>query len=118
MQETPKLNPNRYGWTNDAGFRYLEMRDVIHANEDAGGRWFDAGNKRFFRSRIGQTVYQGPGGYYFTTSEQFDDNSPRLYSVRQFDLSTGSVSTVGEFQSYATGSAARRAAVRLAKGAA
>ena len=119
----PKLNPVNYGWTDNAGFRWLEIDDIERANADAGGHWFDAGSMRFFSSRIGQNVYQGPGGYFFTTSEQNRGMLsgyvyPRLYSVRQFHLETGDVDTVGTFQGYATAAAARRAAEKLAKGGA
>lgn len=44
-----------------------------------------------------------------STSEQFNDESARLFSVRQFD-NTGRVDTVGEFQAHKT----RRAALAAA----
>lgn len=46
----------------------------------------------------------------FVSSEQFDDASPRRYTVRQFDPSNGCVDTFGEFNELG-----RAAAVTLAK---
>ena len=63
------------------------------------GHFFDADTKRFFRSRIGETVY---GGRYFITSEQFDSRSPRLYTVREVSADGQNITTVGDFQQHAT----------------
>lgn len=93
----------------------MDIYDIELSNRQHGQHFFDADSKRFFRSRIGQDVYEGPGGIFFTTSEQFDHKSPRLYTVRQFNPETGACKTVGEFQQYASSSGARRAAERMAK---
>lgn len=90
---------------------YYSM-DTIRSQ--AKGHFFSSDANRFFRSRYGETVYQGPGGVYFITSEQFvgstDDAAPRRYTVRQFIPETGSVTTAGEFNQLS-----RSQAVRLAK---
>ena len=71
------------------------MYDIELTNKQKGQHWFDPSSKRFFRSRYGQTVYHGPGGIYFVSSEQFigsnGNAAPRLYTVRQFTPETGSV---------------------------
>jgi hypothetical protein len=100
---------------------YLTLQEVIRAHEDAGGHFFDADTKRFFRSRIGDRTYCGPGGIYFTTSEQFVGSggyvAPRRYSVRRFDAENPrSIDDVGGFQAYATAATARAAALRAASG--
>lgn len=77
---------------------FQTMDDVRAANKAIGNHWFDSATKRFFRSRIGSTLY---GGKYFVSSEQFDDNSPRLYTIR-IARDNGSISTVGSFQQYAS----------------
>jgi len=97
-----------------------DMYEIKRANVAAGWHFFEPGTLRFFRSRIGETVYQGPGGVYFVTSEQFEDSrgnrAERLYTVRQFFPDSGKVETVGEFNvsGYST---AHRRAKRAAGGA-
>ena len=72
------------------------MADVKEANRAIGHHWFEPSSMRFFRSRVGQTLY---GGRYFISSEQFDDQSPRLYTVREVKPD-GSIGTVGQFQGH------------------
>ena len=81
--------------------------DSIKArNAREGFFFFEPETLRFFRSHIGETVYQGPGGVFFWTSEQqeYSDctNEPRKYTVRQFHRLTGRVTTPGTFQDHAT----------------
>jgi len=80
---------------------HFTMYDIELANRQAGFHWFDPSSKRFFRSRYGQTVYHGPGGIYFVSSEQFEgsmgNRAERLFTVRLFDPETGNVGTVGAF---------------------
>lgn len=102
-------------WTIDA---------IKRANADRGLHYFERGTMRFFRSRVGQTVYQGPGGIYFVTSEQFVPSSgrpePRRYSVRKFNPETADISTAGGhtpgFQRYSTSKGAANAAKVFAAG--
>lgn len=99
MESTTKL------WT---------IEDIKAANERAGFFFFEPATLRFFRSRVHSDVYQGPGGVYFVTSEQFRASNgytaPRLFTVRRFDPETGSADTEGEFQAYGTRGKAHRAA--------
>ncbi len=66
---------------------------------------------RFFKSRILPTVY---GGRYFVTSEQFNSDTPRRYTVRRVE-DNGAINTVGEFQAFPSSRAARAECRRLAK---
>jgi len=69
------------------------------------GHWFDRDTMRFFQTRIPDArVY---GGRYFISSEQF--GAPRGYTVREINLETGDISTVGKFNSYPSLKAARGA---------
>ncbi len=64
------------------------------------GHFFDKDTMRFFNSRILETVYQGPGGVFFVTSERFVGSTytgPRLYTVRKFNPETGDIGTHGEY---------------------
>lgn len=88
---------------------YRNMADIIAASRRAGHHWFSPETKRFFRCRVHPRVY---GGKYFVTSEQFNDGSPRLYTVREAK-ENGDIDTVGEFQQYRTSTQAHRAAAKM-----
>lgn len=88
---------------------FRTIKEIKQANRASGGHWFDPDTLRFFRSRIDSTVY---GGRYFVSSEQYDDSTPRLYTVREAKPD-GDVETVGEFQAYATRGEAISAISRL-----
>lgn len=79
----------------------MTIEQIKEANKRAGFHFFEVATLRFFKSRIGEQVYQGPGGTYFVTSEQFVPSSgipeARGYTVRLFNLETHDISTVGRF---------------------
>ena len=83
--------------------QFETIGQIKQANEAIGHHWFEPGAMRFFRSRIGQTVY---GGRFFVTSEQFDYRSPRLYTVRRAN-DDGSIGTASDFQQFETSAQAR-----------
>ncbi len=106
---------SRYGWTDEKGTRHYSIPEIVRANGDAGGHWFEPGTLRFFGSRILEPAYSGKGGTFFVTSEKrprSDDS--RRYSVREFIPSTGGIETAGTFQQFATAKAAHNAARRYA----
>jgi len=88
---------------------YRDVHEIKQANRAAGYHFFEPSTMRFFRSRVGDTVY---GGRYFVTSEQFDWSSPRLYTVRVAN-DDRTIDDVGGFQAYPTHTAAVRAIRRL-----
>ena len=89
-----------------------EIRSIVNASDS---HFFSRGTMRFFNSRLEGAKYGPMAGtesgsrIYFVTSEQYDDGSPRLYTVRAFDRATGRHTTVGEFQQYRTLAGARTA---------
>lgn len=85
------------------------ITDIRRRNRAFGAHFFDADTLRFFRSRILPTVHAGRERAFFVTSEQFDDDSPRLYTVR-YCTPEGDCGTVGDFQGHASASAAQQAA--------
>ena len=93
----------------------IGIDQVRLANRRAGRYFFEQGATRFFRSRYPEYAYQASGRAYFITSEQFDDHSPRLFTLRVCDLATGEVDTVGEFQQYRTRHLAEKALKELAE---
>ena len=88
---------------------YYSMTDLQYAHR---GHWFSPGAMRFFKSRLGSEVLPVPDGWLFTSSERFDYNTPRLYTIRKMDQ-YGEISEVGEFQQYTSSAAARRAMRKL-----
>ena len=96
------------------------IESIKRANKAAGHFFFEPASMRFFASRVGSFVVEGPGGVYFVTSEQFRPShgtpAPRRYSVRKFEPETGHVNEGSEFQAFASLSGAKRAAQRMADG--
>jgi hypothetical protein len=90
---------------------YYTLRDIKSANEAAGHYFFEPATMRFFNSRICRSVLAGG---FFVTSERFDHNTPRRYTVR-LCLDNGHVETIGAFQQFASADSARRAINRLVR---
>lgn len=85
--------------------------DVKRINKEKDRHWFERDTMRFFRSKIERDALrfgQLIDDKYFITSEQFDSDSPRLYSVRRFNPKEGSINTVGEFQEFGTKGQAKK----------
>ena len=105
---------------------------------ESGHPWFSADTMRFFRSRVGQSAYAVDSGrvnhyfdpgyqvVYFVSSEQFrgmdGTQRPRRFTVRKATLSFPTpetcawhISTVGEFQEFASRSGATARAKYLAQ---
>lgn len=82
-------------------------------NPGIGRHFFDRDTLRFFRSKLPRVGYEGQGGVYFVTSEQFVGSnrvaSPRKYTVRKLE-GEGRIETVGKFNEME-----RAEAVALAK---
>lgn len=77
---------------------YNTISEIKAHNKQIGNHFFDRSTMAFFNSRILTRVFRG---IYFVTSEQFDENSPRLYTIRA--CLNGSIETVGKFQGFKTG---------------
>lgn len=98
-------------------FARITTTDQLRTIADRyGSHYFTPNTLRYFSSRVHRTVY---GERFFVTSEQYDDESPRLYSIRSFtiDAQRGRIDfdTVGEFQAYDTRREAHSAARTLAR---
>lgn len=96
---------------------YYNINQVYSINDIKSqhkGHWFDKETMRFFNTKVVSNVYPSIGKVFFVSSEKFDNKSPRLYTVRSFDLSDGSVNTVGDFQEFPTKIQAETQALKLA----
>lgn len=93
---------------------FKTINEIKERSQQAGNHFFDKETMEFFDSRIGRSVF---GGRYFITSEQFhhsDGSHPRKWTVREAH-DNGDITTVGEYQQYATSHDAVKAAQTLAK---
>jgi hypothetical protein len=92
------------------GFRTTD--EIVAYNEKCGQFYFSPDTMAFFNSRVeGPEVF---GGRYFVTSEQYEIDHPRLYTVREAS-ENGRIDTVGDFQAYETLEEAQDAARRAAE---
>ena len=97
------------------GFRVktIPMSQIKRLNKKRGQFWFNPDTLRFFKSRLPDTAIKVGEKAYFVSSEQNEEDDPRLYSIRVCDLQTGRVNTVGEFQQYRTSEAAHKALTEI-----
>ena len=84
---------------------FVDIDHIKRANDELGHFFFSDGAMRFFNSRIHREVY---AGRYFITSERYDAETPRLYTIRRAN-DDGSIDDVSEFQHYKTAREARHA---------
>lgn len=89
MSQTIKIQPEQKA-------RFKTIEQIKTAHKKMGGHFFEPTAMRFFNSRIGKKVYVGR---YFITSEQFDEKSPRRYTIREAQ-EDGSIDTIGDYQQY------------------
>jgi len=96
------------GWT---------IGNIKQRNKDCGKFYFEPDTMRFFKSRVSEQVYEGPGGIFFVTSER-GPSDVRAYTARRFNPKTGDVSTAGPFNTMSRQSAHLYAKKRAAQPAA
>lgn len=82
------------------------IADLKALNRENGQHFFERDTMKFFRSKIESGII---AGNRFITSEQFNDESARKFTVRTFDTK-GRIGQIGEFQAHATRAAAIAAA--------
>lgn len=85
------------------------QKDYYHKTK---GHWFDKDTMRFFNSRLSDILlYLGTDKILFFSSELGPNQAMRMYSIREYTVSTGAIETIGVgFQGYKTLAAAKRAA--------
>lgn len=97
----------------------ISIEDVKDDYRRGPGHWFSKDTMRFFASRVMEDAFDDENGHvYFVSSEQFrymGRVDARRYSVRCYTREGRDITTVGEFQAYATRKSALAAAERLAR---
>lgn len=96
---------------------FSTMAEVKRADQANDHHWFDRDTMRFFSSRVESDLICGE---FFVSSERFDEDAPRLFTVRRVATKRGEIRTVGAFQEHATlghalAAAAAEAAVAIAE---
>jgi hypothetical protein len=84
------------------------INDIKDHMRAAGSHWFDPGTMRFFKGRVLDEVYQGPGGIFFVSSEK-GPSEVRKYTVRRFTPEPADIGTEGEFNEMTKAQAIRAA---------
>ncbi len=88
-------------WTGPEPKRTWTIDAIREADHRARRYFFSADTMKFFDSRVLPTVYEGPGGVYFITSEKFRPSdgvsAPRKYTIRQFIPDSVNIRTVAPF---------------------
>lgn len=77
----------------------LTISEMRARHEEAGGFWFSEGAMSFFNTRIES---QPNKNNIFITSEFMEDPKTKKYALRQFNLETNGVDTLGEMMEYDT----------------
>lgn len=73
------------------------IKQAVKKHKEYGGHFFDPEAMQFFRSRIESELV---AGHFFITSEQYGDDSPRLYTIRKIASDGQILSDVGRFQEF------------------
>lgn len=102
------------------GYAIWHINDLIQDYErTSSGHYFSPDTMRFFNSKVLE-YFRGDGNNigYFITSERYDSNQKRLYTIRKVqrvaapDTFSGykyEIETHGEFQGYKSSSMAKKA---------
>ncbi len=77
---------------------YANLREVLDANDAAGQHFFDADTMEFFNSKLESDLIDGR---FFITSERFDSNTAKQYTIRAAQ-DDGAIVTLGDFGQYQT----------------
>lgn len=86
------------------------IHEAVRVAHKHGSKFFSPETMLWFRSEVYHDVY----GVFFVTSEQFNDESPRRFTIRRINWDTGEVTTQSEFQQYETWEEANAEAKALA----
>lgn len=84
----------------------LTISAMKQMNESIGETWFGKQEMSFFNTRI---EAQPNKDNIFITSDHPGDPETKGYALRQFDINTGKVETLGDIRQYDTLSEARQA---------
>lgn len=73
------------------------MHQLKQRNAHNGYSFFREDTMAYFNSEVETPLMQGG---YFVTSERYDEDGEKQYTLRMADLNTGEIHTIGEFGAY------------------
>jgi hypothetical protein len=76
---------------------FKNITQVKQANKAQGGHFFNPQAMRFFNSKVESGVI---AGRYFVTSERYDPDSPKRFTIREVAPSGEIVGDLGGFQRF------------------
>lgn len=81
---------------------FKDLKEFKEAHKAQGGHFFDPSSMRFFNSKIESGLLGGRRDQQvFITSERYDLNSPKKYTIRHA-MPSGEVRDIGDFQEFDT----------------
>lgn len=82
----------------------IEVVSMRWIKARAAGPFFSPATMKFFQSRLPDSGLRNGDRVFFWTSEQcgWAGDTARQFTLRQLDLVTGKIDTVGDFQAYPT----------------
>ena len=83
----------------------MTLNEFRRLNKEAGNHWFSPNTMAFFESHVHD--FDEDNGIFITSECGPFGKGPRAYTIRKADFEFGRVSTVGDFQKFATLSEAR-----------
>jgi hypothetical protein len=81
-------------------YETIPIDEVMRANSENFGHFFEPAAIRFFNSRCNQYAALQDGLAYFVTSEKFNDETGRKYTIRVCCLGCGAIQDINGFQKY------------------
>lgn len=76
---------------------FANMAEAKKAHKNFGGHFFDREAMKFFNSKVESQLIDGR---FFITSERFNDESPKLFTIREIASNGEMLSDVGNFQEF------------------
>lgn len=100
---------------NETSFQRLTINAIQANMQSAGSHWWDASTLKFWGTKVVGSVFNGPTGAYFVTSEFTGfDRVYRGFTVRKYDRAKNNIDTIGDVAQYDTRTEAARVCVELA----
>lgn len=88
----------------------LRKKVTFTEMKETNRNWFTKEAMAFFNTKIESSVLKGN---YFITSERMELDQDKRYTIRQYNLETKQVTTIGDFRAYTSLESAKQSVRRL-----
>lgn len=97
-------------------FQRLTINAIQARMQSAGSHWWDHSSMKFFGTKVVGSVFNGPTGAYFVTTDYTGfERTTKGFTVRKYDPAKNNIDTIGDMAQYDTRTEAARECVRLAE---